>query len=505
MERLTVDGRRWTPTRALRPPCQSGNDSSLTPQVREVARVLLAGYNVDKSILDEVVGDRPDPPPLTPETLSAAYARISRDPRPVTELRVDSRLDVARARRSMNTIVFKYGHHSVAEHAAFNFDLLDVSRLAVESIESHRLASYTEKSQRYIKLGTDFVVPEEVSKAGLETPFTEYVHRCFNRYEVLLEGLLKGGVDESLAGEDARYVLPLATSAQLGMTVNGRTLEYMIRRLAAHPLAEARDLGHQLLEAGMSIAPSLLLFFEPGDYQVRRPADLAEAVDRLWPDREPPAARSGDVSLTFATPDGDARILAALALPALGGDLDSAMARVTSLDERGRQDLFEATTRHMTIHDPPPREFEHGILSFEVVLSSAAYGQLKRHRMSSQTPMPYDTAQGITVPPAIRKVGLGAELESAASDGADMAARLGGRGSPLAEYAMLNAHRRTVLMTLNLREMYHVSRLREDEHAQWDIRAVATDMSRLARKAFPVCSRLLGGKHELEETLGTGE
>jgi len=473
--------------------------------VTEVARVLLAGYNVDKSILDEVVGDRPDPPPLTPETLSAAYARISRDPRPVTELRADSREDVARARQSMNTIVFKYGHHSVAEHAVFNFDLLDVSRLAVESIESHRLASYTEKSQRYIKLGTDFVVPEEVVKAGLEGPFTEFVHRCFHRYEVLLQGLLAGGVDKGLAGEDARYVLPLATSAQLGMTVNGRTLEYMIRRLAAHPLAEARDLGQQLLDRGMSIAPSLLLFFEPGDYQVRRQEDLARAVHRLWPHRDAPAQRSGDVSMAVTMPDGDLRVLAALALPALGGDFDSALERVTALDEKGRMDLFETATRHMTIHDAPPREFEHGVMSFEVVLSSAAYGQLKRHRMSSQTPLPYDTALGITVPPAISRLGLESELEDAAADAADLADRLGGRGTPAAEYAMLNANRRTVLLTLNLREMYHVSRLREDEHAQWDIRAVATDMSNLAREAFPVCSRLLGGKHELEKTLGTGE
>ncbi|NOZ01191.1 MAG: FAD-dependent thymidylate synthase [Deltaproteobacteria bacterium] len=134
-----------------------------------MAKVLLAGYNVDRDVLDEVVGNRADPPPLTPETVSAAYARISRDPRPVTELRKDSCEDVARARRSMSTIVFKYGHHSVAEHAAFNFDILDVSRLAVESIERHRLASYTEKSQRYIRLGEDFVVPVEVREAGLDS------------------------------------------------------------------------------------------------------------------------------------------------------------------------------------------------------------------------------------------------------------------------------------------------------------------------------------------------
>lgn len=469
-----------------------------------MARVLLAGYNVDKVILDEVVGDRPETPPLTPETVSAAYARISRDPRPVTDLRADSCEDVARARRSMNTIVFKYGHHSVAEHAAFNFDVLDVSRLVVESIEAHRLASYTEKSQRYIRLGKDFVVPREVTDAGLAGPFEEFVKRCFDRYSALLDGLVASGVDRSLAGEDARYVLPLATTAQLGMTVNGRTLEFMIRRLAAHPLEEARDLGRQLLEAGMSIAPSLLLFHEPGPYLTERDLDMERAMVFLWPEGIDNGGLCSSVAVRFdhATPEGDARILAALAQPVMGVGFRTALKQVQLLDAKGRSALFDAVTRHMTIHDAPPREFEHGSLFFELILSSAAYGQLKRHRMSSQTPLPYDTSLGITVPPAISEAGLESVLEEADEDAQAMITRLHDLGQGT-HYAMLNAHRRRVLVTLNLREMYHVSRLREDGHAQWDIRSVSAEMSVLARKAFPVCGRLLGGKDQMEEILGS--
>ena len=63
-----------------------------------------------------------------------------------------------------------------------------------------------------------------------------------------------------------------------------------------------------------------------------------------------------------------------------------------------------------------------------------------------------------------------------------------------APYALLNAHRRRVLMTLNARELHHVSRLREDGHAQWDIRCIAADMTRLAREKMPLAALLLGGK-----------
>src|SRR5512136_943832 len=125
-------------------------------------KIVLAGYNVDSAVLDELRRNSPPREDVTPETLSASYARISRDPRPADELRRAARAEVDKARRSNQTIIFKMGHHSVAEHAVFNLDVMGVSRLAIEEIEKFRLGSYTEKSQRYITLGSDFVVPEEI-------------------------------------------------------------------------------------------------------------------------------------------------------------------------------------------------------------------------------------------------------------------------------------------------------------------------------------------------------
>src|SRR5512137_3177838 len=138
-------------------------------------RVLLAGYNVDSAVLDELKRNSPPREDVTPETLSASYARISRDPRPADELRAAARAEVERARRSNQSIIFKMGHHSVAEHAVFNFDIIGVSRLAIEEIEKFRLSSYTEKSQRYITLGDDFVVPREITEAGTAAEFVQTV------------------------------------------------------------------------------------------------------------------------------------------------------------------------------------------------------------------------------------------------------------------------------------------------------------------------------------------
>ncbi len=116
---------------------------------------------------------------FTPETLAAAYARISRDPRPVTELRRSARTGVARARKSNENIIFGLGHASVAEHACFNFDILGLSRLAAEELQSHRLLSFTEKSQRYISLATDYVIPPELKGTAWESHLEGLIPELF--------------------------------------------------------------------------------------------------------------------------------------------------------------------------------------------------------------------------------------------------------------------------------------------------------------------------------------
>ena len=127
-------------------------------------RVKLAGFNMDADILRQLGPGRC--PHFTPETLSAAYARISRSPLPIDQLRKKACQDVEKARKSNQKIIFEMGHHSVAEHAVFNFDIMGVSRLALEEIERFRLASYTEKSQRYVTLEGDLVLPRELRAPG---------------------------------------------------------------------------------------------------------------------------------------------------------------------------------------------------------------------------------------------------------------------------------------------------------------------------------------------------
>jgi flavin-dependent thymidylate synthase len=474
--------------------------------------VVLAGYNVDREALDELRLSAPPRLDLTPETLSAAYARISRDGRPVDELRRSARGEVEKARRSNQAIIFKMGHHSVAEHAVFNFDLMGLSRLAIEAVEHFRLASFTEKSQRYITLGEDFVVPEEIVAAGMRQVFVGAVKtqnalyhrlyralrpRVFARHPEAAADPKKNSLLEGWAKEDARYIVSLATQGQLGMTVNARNLELMIRRFAAHPLAEVRELARRLHEPAGQAAPSIVLFTAATAFDAETYGALARAVGKALPgarDRSVTAAASVSVRLATATADGDDRVLGALLHTVSGRPLSECLTRARKLPARRKRALFLAAFERMEFYDFPPREFEHADLTFELVLSASAFAQLKRHRMATLTVQDYDPALGVTVPPSIEEAGLGDDFRAVLDKTEEAYRELKASCGGAAEYVLTNAHRRRALLKLNLRELYHIARLREDAAAQWDIREIAAAMSRSARTAFPLAGMMLGGK-----------
>ncbi|GAB4336345.1 MAG: FAD-dependent thymidylate synthase [Calditrichia bacterium] len=493
-------------------------------------KVILAGYNVDVDTLNEyrrlaelsAVGDDEaaglagrllEKDFLTPETISAAYARISRNPRPVNELRHIAREEVDKARKSNRNIIFGLGHSSVAEHAAFNFDVLNISRLAVEAVEHFRLASYTEKSQRYILFKGDYIVPEEIRELGLAEEFQSLVEEQNKAYHLLYEKLhpyffnkypeMAGeqGQQRTLEGwakEDARYAISLATHTQLGMTLNARSLENMISKCAAHPLAEVREFAGQLSRVTEGIAPSLIKYTQPTDYLRNKPAHLKEWIAGSVT-REEAAKNSPEVELLNFTPEADRKILA-LALFRFGGlEWHAAEETARNADSEQLERFYREVFRDMNPWDSVLREFEFVEFTFQLIVSASNFGQLKRHRMANLLVQPYRPELGITVPPSISEIGMEKLLQEIAAKSAEFYAKVAWRNEAAAEYALTNAHRRRVVIKMNLRELYHFMRLRMDAHAQWDIRETAQRMYEQIVDRVPLAAALMSGKDRFEE------
>jgi len=474
-------------------------------------KVLLAGYNIDREVIEDLKKHSPPRLDITPETLSASYARISRDPRPVDELRRVAREEVEKARRSNQNIIFKMGHHSVAEHAVFNFDIIGVSRLAIEEIEKFRLCSYTEKSQRYITLKDDFVLPAEIIGAGKHDIFVETIKAQNSLYRDLYEKLRpyffgknpelagnpkKHSILDGWAKEDARYVVSLATEGQLGMTINARNLELLIRRFASKKLAELQKLNERMYELAKQVAPSIILFIESSDFDARTYEEFGDESAKLIgasAKKERTPIRD-TVRLVDSTRGGDDKLLASILHTTSRLSYEQCLAKIRGLQAGQKRELAKAALRRMEFYDFPLREFEYVNFTFDLVLSATCFAQLKRHRMATLTCQDYDPRLGVTVPPSIEEIGAKREFMDMVERTNDVYFRLKNHVGPAADYILTNAHRRRALLKVSARELYHISRLREDATAQWDIRGLSAKMSALAKKSMPLACLLLGGK-----------
>lgn len=475
-------------------------------------KIILAGYNLDRDVIEALKKSSPPRDDVTPETLSASYARISRDSRPVDELRRVARQEVERARRSNRTIIFKMGHHSVAEHAVFNFDLIGVSRLAIEEIEKFRLCSYTEKSQRYITLKGDCVLPEEVKQVGEEELFKKTIkvqnslyHRLFKKLRAyffeqhpdLAADPKKHNLLEGWAKEDARYVVSLATQGQLGMTLNARNLELLVRRFASQKLAEVKEVGKRMYNLAHEVAPSIILFTEANDYDASTYDRIKEKVNALVPPLY--QHEENEVKLVDSTPGGDEKLLAVLIHRSKLISFEKALQQARQLPQIAREELIKTAYQYMEFYDPALREWEVIDLTFECIVSATCFAQLKRHRMATLLVQPYDPSLGVTIPPSVEAVGSKDDFLQVMEQTNEAFEKLSQKLECGAEYILTNAHRRRALLKVNARELYHISRLREDATAQWDIRNLVGKMREEAINKYPLTFMLLGGKDKFPE------
>jgi thymidylate synthase (FAD) len=143
------------------------------------------------------------------------------------------------------------GHETPLEHAVATFLVYDISRACSHQLVRHRLASYSQESQRYVKVdGEDiFVFPPTLSQEQriiMEWSFEE----ALQDYHSLIEMGAKP--------EDARFVLPNATKTRLIMTANFREWRHIIS-LRAHKSAqwEIREVAKAILNHLYEVAPNV--------------------------------------------------------------------------------------------------------------------------------------------------------------------------------------------------------------------------------------------------------
>lgn len=150
-------------------------------------------------------------------------------------------------------------HLSILEHITFTFLISDVSRALTHQLVRHRLASYSQCSQRYAKVNTDtnwYIIPKGFYEFNLDNEFSQLMVTISHFYNKMIE--------QGIPKEDARYVLPNACKTGLVMSVNARAfIEQAKQRLCNKAQWEIRNLYKKMCKEVIILYPCLKPFLYP--------------------------------------------------------------------------------------------------------------------------------------------------------------------------------------------------------------------------------------------------
>ena len=438
------------------------------------------------------------PRDLSEEQLAVVFAMTSRRPEPFDE--IAQQVSEERAAGFHERWVLGYGHASVAEHAVLHLAVENISRLACDTLEDNRLASYTEKSSRFQIMPSDyFHVPQELDEdAELRAVYVETCRSLFTAYEELLDGLRThlreaqprrekervGAFNlrvRRAAIDSCRFILPAATLTNVGVTMNARSMEHAVTKLLSAPTAEERELGQELKDKGREITPTLVKYadFNPYIAGTRELQEGLAANEATTPEGEINAR------LVSFDPEADVTLATALAYRFDDAPYRAVLKHARALSPQERHEIIARSLENLGPHDPLPREFELVDYVFELVMDYGAYREYKRHRMQSYFPQPLTVVHGAVTPPLIDEAGLSDRFDEAVEESEAAFRRVQSAMPSVAPYLVTHAHRRRALVKMNARECFHLFKLRIQRQAHFTIQQVSEAALRLAVEAHP--------------------
>ncbi len=214
------------------------------------------------------------------EKLIAAAAKLCYSPVGVEE--IGENLEEDKIDGFLN-LLMDLGHESPIEHVSFSFGVEGVSRTLTHQLVRHRIGSYSQQSQRYVKLDQfEYIVPpaieaDEKAKALFIEAMEEDQRYYDEISEILYEKHFKRYIDEGLgekkakqkaekeAIEDARYIFPNACESKIVFTMNARSLQNFFRlRTCNRAQWEIRQLAKAMLKEVKKVYPILFKNSGPG-------------------------------------------------------------------------------------------------------------------------------------------------------------------------------------------------------------------------------------------------
>jgi thymidylate synthase ThyX len=478
---------------------------------------------------------------VDPEVQAYAMAKYSRSALSMKESLKE--ISEQKAEQFLNTFYFQYGHRSIADLAHIAIAVEKLSILAAIILVDEQRWDGQERSTRYQNFKkSGYYVPDFGGDAPLRDEYRGTIDFLFAEYEAFTQEMLghyksliprPADMAEDLytrtlrarAFDNSRYLLPLATNTSLGQIVNARTLETQIARLLSSPYVEARHLGQLLKDAATKpafnaqseavqalvkeikaadaavgakaeqqllsptrVAPTLVKYANPNEYEIHTRRELAQAAAELMGD-----ATVHPAPLVDLVEDGplEVELAATLAYSACHHSYRQVREQVQGLTGSRRAEIIELGLRHRGRHDELLRPFHAGQqFCFDILMDIGGFRDMHRHRRCTQIEQGFTRQHGYDTPPDLVAAGLEARYIRAMQRvnlvQLELEARLGELSDPHAGlYLLPLAFRKRTLFKMDFAEALYIAELRSAPAGHFSYRNVAYAMYEEVERKHP--------------------
>jgi thymidylate synthase ThyX len=429
------------------------------------------------------------------------------------DLTIDATVGLRRAEELYDRVFLEYGDDSVAQLGGVHLACEQASNLLTKILEWGRLMAYLEQSTRYIPYDSRvegryrYHRPPSVLGSRLGARYVADLDALFDNYRGLLPTLTDWARDrypkdasisdfvykqtiKAKACDSIRGILPAATLSNVGIYGTGQAFEALLLRMRAHPLPESRAYAADMLRELRKVIPSFLTRVDRPDrggawvdYFAANDRATKDLVQRIFGaplgTEATPPVNSPQVRLLDFDPDGEDKVLAAIAFAATDRPEGELMAEVRRLgaDERAALMTAYVGDRHNRRHKPG-RAFERTGYRFEIIGDYGAFRDLQRHRMLTIEWQPLTPHLGYDVPEAVDEARATNQFREAMQRSADLYEALDHDHPTEAGYAVSLAYRIRYVMQMNAREAMHLVELRSAPQGHPAYRSVAQEMHR---------------------------
>ena len=395
---------------------------------------------------------------LPPEVVAVAFAKCSRSSEPFDKIAAE--LNADSSRKFHEKWVVGYGHSSVAEHAVLSIALENISILATKVIEDNRLASFTEKSTRYQVFDKEHYYKPNLNPKmkKLYEATSDFIMNTYTKLLPKMTEFFRKKFPEAkeieiknLTCDVMRYFLPVSSLTNMGMTINARNLEWGIVKLLTHPIKEIQEIGEEIKEAALKITPTLIKYTKPSEYLNETNKSLEKLSEKIGNNIE----NKEGVTLVEYDKDAENKLLAALLYRNSKLPYAQIKEKIKSMTKEEKEQIIDEALKRLDKFDKPLRELEHIYYTFDVLMDYGGFRDVQRHRIATQTNQDFTVEHGYETPKELEEANIKKEFDECMQKAKETYNKIKEEFPKQAQYIIPLAYRKRVLMTMNLRTLFH--------------------------------------------------